>query len=549
MRKIDRKIGAAGRGGTSRRAFLASTAATFAAMAWTGPFDLVRPARAAGGRSGTLVIAVAAAIEDLDPATNVNWAFGLFPVYDSLTRLKGASIDDYEPWLAESVTHNADFTAWTFKIRGGVRFHDGTACDAAAVKKAIVRTISHPYGLGYAWALEDPEASISVDDASTLTFNLGAPRPYFAIETAGQYGFGIASPTAAETHSNGPDDLGSEYLQSNPVGTGPYRFESMIPGQEIVYVRNPDFWGGWDDRQFEKIIVKTVPVSSTRQQMLAAGEADIILPGEPEDIVKLRDNKDYTMTVGESSELSYIAMATDGRLKDPRVRRAFCHAFDEAAYIRDVRLETALPPAGAFPTMMATVNPDIRKPSYDPAEANRLLDEAGFDRSQELTYDFFEGNGALEGELFQAWLADLGITLKLVEKPYSGFLDGYFGDAPAENRADFFFFSWWPAWNHPADYAWPIFSGHTGSGTGNVGRYANEEATALIDALTQADVTDPETIKQSERLQQILAVEDPPWIPVAQEQAIWGHRRDIEGLQPNAMYVLTLDMTALSRTS
>ncbi len=531
----------------SRRSFLASTATTLSALGWSSLMPSAAMAQDSNGNSGTLVIAVAAAIEDLDPATNLNWAFGLFPVYDNLTRLKGTLVDEYQPWLAETVEHNADHTVWTFKIRDGVTFHDGTVCDAAAVKKSIVRTVTHPTGLGFNWALEDPENAITISDDLTLAINFGEPRPYFGLEAAGQYGFGIVSPTAAESHSKGPDDLGSDYLRSNPVGTGPYMLERLDPGQEAVYKRNPDFWGGWDDGQFERIIIKTVPVSATRQQMLASGEADIILPGEPEDIIQLGDDPSYGKTEGGSSEISYIAMACDGRLSDSRVRRAFCHAFDAAAYVHDVKLDTADLPAGVFPISIATINPEIKKPAFDLAEADRLLTEAGFDRSQELVFEFFEGDATLEGELFQAWLSEIGVTLKLVEKSYSGFLDDYFGDAPAEDRPDFFFFSWWPNWNHPFDYAWGLFSGEASSGDGNVGRYANPEATDLISSLYQADVTDPQVIQTSERLQQILAVEDPPWVPVSQERGIWGHRSNIEGIVINPMYVLTLDMNALRR--
>lgn len=531
----------------TRRSFISSATATMAAFGWAGAMQFPQAARAAGADPKTLVIAVTAAIEDLDPATNVNWAFGLFPVYDNLTRLKADSVDEYVPWLAEAVEASEDYKTWTFRIREGVRFHDGSVCDADAVRKSIVRTIIHPTGVGYAWAIDNPEERITTDGKLTLTINFEVARPYFGLEAAGQYGFGIVSPAAAEAHSEGPEDLGNKYLQSNPVGTGAYRLEHLDPGHEAIYVRNPDYWGGWEEGQFERIIVKTATIPSIRLQMLAAGEVDIIIPSDAEVIQALDTTDGVRKTAGPSSEVTYIAMATDGKLSDPRVRRAFCHAFDEVSYVEGVRLNTADLPAGVFPTVVSTTNPDIKKPAFDLAEADRLLTEAGFDRSQELTYVFAEESGKIEGEIFQGWLAELGITLNLIERTYSAFLDEYFSDAPAAERADFFSFSWWPSWNHPFDYAWQLFSGDATALDGNVGRYANAEATALIDALYQADVSAPETIATSERLQQILAVEDPPWIPIAQERATWGMRDDIEGLVTNPMYVLTLDFRALRR--
>ena len=157
------------------------------------------------GRSrSTLVVAVDAAVEDLDPATNLDWAFGLAPVYDTLVGLVGTSPFKTGPQLARSLTSNPDFTTWLCKLRPGVRFQDGTVCDAAAVKAAITRTIDLPGGIGYLWYITNPGSQIVVVDPLTIRFELGSPRPFFNNELAQEYGFYIASPAAAAAHSTRP---------------------------------------------------------------------------------------------------------------------------------------------------------------------------------------------------------------------------------------------------------------------------------------------------------------------------------------------------------
>lgn len=111
-----------------------------------------------------------------------------------------------------------------------------------------------------------------------------------------------------------------------------------------------------------------------------------------------------------------------------------------------------------------------------------------------------------------------------------------------------YFFSWWPNFNHPFDWAWVLY--HTdagGSAGGNAGLYSNEEADGLIDGMWNAPI-DGDLQASSSRLQEILTLEDPAWIPVAQEPTHLYVRNDIQNLILNPVYVLTLDMYQLGRT-
>ncbi|MCR9122750.1 MAG: ABC transporter substrate-binding protein [Phyllobacteriaceae bacterium] len=533
-----------------RRQFLAASSAL--AMAATGWSTRVfaageTAAPALGARDpNALVVLVDASVENLDPATNIEWAYGLRPVYETLTVLDGTETLKASPALATRWESNADGSSWTFTLADGVMFHDGTVCDAAAVKKAVTRLITHPWGLTATWRIDDPETQITVVDPQTIRFDLGVARPFFDLQVASQYGFWMASPIAAEENSLGEDDMGSDYLQANPVGSGPYVLESLNPGQDATFAKSETYRKGWDRPHFSRVITKTIPVSATRRQLLENGEADVSLAMEPEDAVRFREDDRFVFGDSPTFTVQFISFAADGRLADPRARRAICHAFDHDTYIEQVTLGTADKPTSVFPSLLQGVGSGSRLMPFDLDRARQLLDEAGIAQGTELTLAYYSGFGDVEAQLLQAWLAEIGIELVLQEMSFSAFIDAFFGDGPPESRPDMFYFSWWPNVNHPYSFAWGLFSGDATTADGNSGRYANDEATALIDELEFQPIDEANAAKV-QRLAEILTVEDPAWLPIQQERTQFIMRNDIVAPDNNPIYVATLDFYNMHR--
>jgi len=533
----------------SRRRMLHGLMAGGAAVTLPGLWSLARAQVpiASGRDPETLVVATEAAVDNLDPATNIDWAMGLVPVYETLTVLKGTSTTEVGPSLASSWTKNADASRWTFEIAAGATFHDGTVCDAAAVKAAILRTLTLGSGNGYVWGIADGETQIIVEDASHITFDLGAPRAFFDVQVSGQYGFWIASAAAAEANSTGPDDQGSAWLQRNPVGTGPYRLVSLEPGQQAVYEADPGYRGGWKPGQFKKIVIRAVPVESSRLQMLDSGEADVIFPLPPEETIALRDAGRFKVSDSETLTMNFIALGCYGPLADPRARQAMNHAFDAVSYRDQIQLGLKAPAHGCFPVGLSGANPDQGVPGFDLAKAQELFAAAGVAPGTELTYLYYEGIGKQAGELLQALLGSVGITLSLVEKSYSAFAGDYFGDAPPDQRYNMYAFSWWPNFNHPTEYARPLFhSASAGSMGGNAGFYRNDEVDRILDE-TQDAAIDAALLEKMKRLQEIVAVEDPAWIPIFQDRTAMPYRTDIAGMDLNPAYALTLPFYGMTR--
>jgi peptide/nickel transport system substrate-binding protein len=545
----------AGRSALTRRRVLASGMIGVGAVlagcsaSQSGPAAGSAPPPPLGSRSrSTLVVAVDAAVEDLDPATNLDWAFGLAPVYDTLVGLVGTSPFRTGPQLATSLTPNRGFTTWQCKLRPGVHFQDGTVCDAAAVKAAITRTIDLPGGIGYVWYITEPARQIVVADPLTIRFELGSPRPFFNDELAQEYGFYIASPTAAAQHSTGHSDLGHAWLQSHPVGTGPYQLQSLLVGQQATFARYPGYWGGWSGAHFDKVVALTIPEPSTRQQLMLNGGADISFPINPEDTVQLRSDPRFVVNTQHTLTMDYIALGQYGPLADPRARMAMNHAFDVKGYVTGIERRTVDYPNGVFPTLLATSDSSVTSFPYDLGTAKQLFAAAGVHPGTTLTYEYYTGFGNDAGSVLQASLAQIGIHLQLVEKSYSGFIQDYFSNAPASQRPNMYFFSWWPGYDNPFNYAQPLFTkSGWGAAGGNAGLYYNAEANGLIMSMANA-VIDDALVAKSKRVQQILSAEDPAWVPVAQELVNIAYRSDIRGFIANPVYEATFDFYALSRS-
>jgi peptide/nickel transport system substrate-binding protein len=162
----------------------------------------------------TLVIANTESPDNADPGQTLNAANSLLQrgMYEGLLTLKGSSLSEVEPVLAESFTTSADKSAWTFKIRQGVKFTDGAALDAQAVYDSYARTIVNKmptWNILGRFVGEDPAKTMKVIDPATLEFKFSGPQPLFQLALAAAYGTGIISPKAFKEHIK-DNDAGKE---------------------------------------------------------------------------------------------------------------------------------------------------------------------------------------------------------------------------------------------------------------------------------------------------------------------------------------------------
>jgi peptide/nickel transport system substrate-binding protein len=241
-------------------------------------------------------------------------------IFDTLTTLDDKG--EAQPKLALSWTHSDDFKTWTFKLRPGVKFQDGTPFNAEAVKANFDRQkdpVNKCRCAFYISFIHDVQAP----DESTVVYNLNDPSVNLpAIMTIQSSNFVIQSPTAWKTK-------GDDYNR-NPVGTGPYILKSWTAGDRMVLERNPDYWNKGHPH-LDRIVLKPLPDAQSRFASLQSGEADIIWDDEVDADNILKAQKDPKMTVHSyagSGAAVYAFNTKVAPLDDLRVRQALVMAID-----------------------------------------------------------------------------------------------------------------------------------------------------------------------------------------------------------------------------
>src|SRR5690349_10096042 len=222
-----------------------------------------RVGRAQGADPKTFVVGTASSASDIDPhsAYDGRSEMVIYGAYEQFMRLKADTTDQYIPLLAESWEANADKSVWTFHLRPGATFHDGTPCDAAAVKASFERLLTLKLGpFNVVARFVDDPARIKTPDPATVVFDLGSPQPMFESAMGAPYGPYIVNAKLAKTHET-DGDWGHAWMQTNAegMGAGPYRITSFEPEQQATLEKYDGYWGGWDGNHFEKIVIRVVP--------------------------------------------------------------------------------------------------------------------------------------------------------------------------------------------------------------------------------------------------------------------------------------------------
>jgi peptide/nickel transport system substrate-binding protein len=550
--------------GYSRRQFIRGAAgvasgamagSVLAACASSSPSSTTPSATGAGARPlkrdpETLVVAMDQFTNDFDPASYFLLA-GIVPsfgAYDSLMRMSGNSAYNTKPWLAETVTTNANKSVWTFSLRPNVKYSDGTPLDANAVKTAYDRTLTANLGAGSTLQhyITDPK-QIVVKDPGTLVMDLGVSVPKFDLLAASQYGMGIVNPKAVAAQGKNAH----KWLATHSAGTGAYMVESVVPGSQITMVRNPYYWGGWSGSHFKKVIILQVPENSSRREGMESGDFDIAFPSTPQDTAALRSTPGIVVGNQKVLGMDYVILdASPGTpLASPLARQAVNLLFPVDQYVSSVMKDTIATPHSVLADLVLYSAPGTYTPTVNVAKARTLLQHAGVKPGTTLTYEFYTGQGDQAGLLLQAQLAQVGLNVKIVEKAYTNFVADISSYKPASARPDMAYWFWWPEFNSPSDFAFPILSNQaTPKQLGFNGGYYNNATVnnAINEGFTKAG--DGALLTQLWReAQTVMGSEDPPWLPLGQIIDLSYLRTDIKGYVANPIYVQSYDFWALSR--
>ncbi|MBI2304867.1 MAG: hypothetical protein HYU86_09010 [Chloroflexi bacterium] len=300
-----------------------------------------------------------------------------------------------------------------FKLKKGVKFHDGTDFDAAAVKFNYDR-IMDPATQAYDKPrLEQAVKSVEVTDSFTVTYRLPGPSASFFYNVAAENLGVIVSPAAVKKYNND--------LTQKGVGTGPFQHGEWVMDDHLTFQRFPEYWGKGLP-YLDTVLIRIIPDETVRLTMLKTGELNFIHRVEPRYMKTL--GEDPNLVAKWRPSLAPLGLALNG-LKPPlnnkALRQAIAYAIDKKAITDTVLDGMAEPALGYYSSQYWFHNPNIKGYTYDLAKAKAKLAEGGYPNGFDLELVAWSGfpNHTAGAEVVQAQLGKIGIRVKVVVPEYA----------------------------------------------------------------------------------------------------------------------------------
>lgn len=457
-------------------------------------------------------------------------------LYDSLTRFnlkQGDHTPEVVPGLAASWQTDAAKTTWTFQLRRGVKFTDGTPFNADAVIYNLNRYLNK----------EAPQYDASVAGQAALT--LGGVASYrkiddqtIAIGTNGVYSHlpedlvfvYMASPTALQKY-------GKDFGQ-HPVGTGPYKLDKLTRGQQVSMVPNKDYWGG--SPKIDHLVLKAIPDVSTRLAALRSGEVNWIEAPNPDDIKALAADGYQVLANSYDHVWPWIFDTTKGPLQDVRVRRALNLGINRDAMVNSLLAGTADPALQTAPTASLAYHEQNNAFGYQPDEAKALMAQAGYPRGFTMSVSYpTGGSGNMQpssmNQQLQSDLAKIGVTVELKPIEWATMLTSFSaGEIP--DNADAINISL----TFIQEAFWGLLFGS--ESPSNVGHYSSP----VVDELAARSLEELDPLKRADIYAQIGAQvdKDAAWLDVVNDRNPRVLAPSVHGfVQPKSWFV---DLTTVS---
>lgn len=336
------------------------------------------------------------------------------------------------PWLAKEWEVSEDGLTYTFKLREGIKFHDGTEVTAEDVAFSMDRMLRINLGFAWLWSgILDP-GDTEVVDKYTVAFRLNKPFGPF-IATLVEFlimnkDLLIKEKKPGEFGEFG--DYGQAYLETHDAGSGPYIVEDVELGDKIVFKKFADYWRGWKPNQVDKVIWEVIPETATIVLKMKKGEGDMscqwLTVEQFEDLAKTPGVK-----VREDPQMQLFLAQVNNKKKpfdDPNVRKAVSYAFDYKTAIEEI-FKGGKQAEGPVPILMPGHNPDLTVYHRDLAKAKQFLEKSKYSLEElgkmKLTYVYVTG---LEierkvGLLLRSNLKDIGLNVEIRKEMWSRITD------------------------------------------------------------------------------------------------------------------------------
>lgn len=464
---------------------------------------------------GTVIYAAGADPDRLDPAnaeSNPAEAVNRM-IYENLVKFDEKL--RIVPGLATRWDQSKDGLTWTFYLRKGVKFHDGTPFNSEAVKVFIERMIG-PEKPSRAGLYVPFVNTVEVVDDYTIKIHLKAPFAFF-LNNLAHSASGIISPTALKTY--GKD------IARKACGTGPFKFVEWIHGDHITLVRNDEYWGG--KPYLDKIIIKTVKEDSARVMMLQSGDAHLIVRIPSEDIARLEKDPKIKLDSTETLRVLYIGInCLKKPFNDVRVRQALNYAVDKESIVKNIYQGRALVASGIVAPLTTGYFP-VKGYPYDPEKAKKLLAEAGYPQGFKAKLWSPQGRYPKDFELAQAvqqQLKKVGVDCTLDTMEWAAYLAAT-RKPPEENESELFLIGWAPSTAEARWILYPLYTTEQWVPKGNNRSFfSNKEFDELVNKFTRA-TNKAEMDKYLKEAQELLVKEAPSIFLLVTKETIGYHHK------------------------
>jgi peptide/nickel transport system substrate-binding protein len=420
-----------------------------------------------GGKAGagkdTVTLVIGADIATLDPIKSASLVDSqvFCNIYDPLFRT--AKDGSFAPRLAESWSASPDGTSYTFKIRKGVKFHDGSTLKTSDVVFSFNAARKSPYLEGQFSVIANVEA---VDDSTVRVDLAYAFAPFLGSLNDSLYIMSEAAVTKA----------GDSYGEQ-PVGTGPYKFVKHETGVSVSLERNDGYWG--TKAPIKNAVFKVITDQNTALIALKTGEVDFIYEVPAISKADIAANSKLALYETPTIRIAYVIMNTSAKpFSDVTLRRAVNYAVDKAKAITVATEGMAVEAKGIFSKDIFGYS-EIAGYSHDPAKAKELLAQAGYPKGLSVTLKTTAGPLAKVAQSIQEDLAKIGITASIDQ----GERNAFFGSLA---RGNYEMGSISVSCGNDADYYNVILQ--TGA-QGNFSHYSNPKVDALFKAGREATDT------------------------------------------------------------
>ena len=425
-------------------------------------------------------------------------------------------------------------TVWEFKLRPDVTFQDGSPFTAEDVAFTFERAAKVPNSPSPFTLITRQVTKLEIVDPLTLRITTNAPAPLLPLDLS-------ALPILSRTAAAGGAPEGKTTAELNRgeglIGTGPFKFAEWKRGAELVLTRNDAYWG--PKPAWEKVTFKPLTNAASRVAALLAGDVDMIEDPPTADLPKLKKDPKVTLAEAVSSRVIYIALDqfaepspgipdTQGKnpLKDRKVREALSHAIDRKGIVDKVMEGVGLPAGDFLPWPAFGTSKGTQADKYDPAEAKKLLAEAGYPNGFSITLGTPNGRYINDLKVAQAvasmW-SRIGVKTEVEATAPPVFF---------KNRDEFKYSAYLAGWGSDSgEMSNPLRSlvatptREKGMGGTNRGRYSNPAMDGkLEEAMRTVDDAKREALLQEASR---LVIADYGLLPLHFELSVWAMRRDL----------------------